>query len=147
MRPAPFSSSPAAPRSPWDPALRELLKRYPPTTLQAGRRLRAGDRSGKTVRIFLLGVTGRHQPHRSRSRLRLGDDHLRLTADLGLDSLSLLETVVILEEVMAVSVSQDQLRQLRTVGDVVQLVASVPPGAPGSGTVDALPPDHQPDGA
>jgi acyl carrier protein len=128
MRSAPFSGSPAAPRSPWDPALRELLKRYPSTTLEAARRLRAGDRAGETVRIFILGVIGRHLSHDAHARLRLGDDHLRLSADLGLDSLSLLEMIVLVEEVMDLTVTQESLRQLHTVGDVAELIAgAIPP--------------------
>src|SRR5262245_49548885 len=126
----PVSDPPAvsipAPAATWDPALRDLLKRYPPSTLAAARQLRAGNREGETVRIFVLGVIGRHLPHAINTQLRLGDDHLRLTADLGLDSLSLLEMIVIVEEVLDVTVPQERLRRLRTIGDVVELIAGCP---------------------
>lgn len=147
MRPTPLSGSPAAPRSPWDPGLSDLLKRYPPSTLQAARRLRAGDRGGETVRVFVLGVIGRHLPNRDHARLRLGDDQLRLTTDLGLDSLSLLEMVIVFEGVMDLAVSQECLRRLQTVGDVVALIAGSPPPAAGTAVAGSHPPNHQPDAA
>lgn len=128
MPPSPPSDFPVdpAPHGPaaWDPALRELLKKYPPPTLRAARHLRAGDHSGETVRIFVLGVIARHLSPETGPRLRLGDDHLQLTADLGLDSLALLEMIVVVEEVMGRSVTQEQLRLLRTVGDMVELIAN-----------------------
>lgn len=127
MATTPFHGTPPLPASAWDPALRDLLKRYPASTLEAARRLRAGDRTGETVRIFLLGVIGRHLPHQTYARLRLGDDHLRLEADLGLDSLSLLEMTVLVEEVMGCTVPQERLRRLRTVGDIVELIVAANP--------------------
>ena len=109
--------------TPRDPALRDLLKRYPPATLQAAQRLRAGHRGEETVRIFALGVIGRHLTRAPAWPLRLGEDHLQLAADLGLDSLAMLETVMIVEEVLGHSLTPERLRHLRTIGDVVALIA------------------------
>jgi hypothetical protein len=130
------------PPTPWDPALRELLKRYPPSTLRAAQRLRAGDGGSENVRIFVLGVTSRHLTRATGEPLRLGDDHRNLTADLGLDSLAMLEMFMVVEEVLGRSLPPEGLRRLRTVGDVVELIA-------GSGTLDSLPSprDNQPDAA
>ena len=142
MASTPFRGTPPQPAPSWDPALRDLLKRYPASTLEAARRLRAGDRTSETMRIFVLGVIARHLPHQIHAQLRLGDDHLRLAADLGLDSLSLLEMTIVLEEVMGFTVPQETLRRLRTVGDVVELI-----GGNGTLTSHHSPSDDQPDAA
>ena len=141
------STSPAP--TPWDPALRDLLKRYPPATLQAAQRLRAGDRGDETVRIFVLGVIGRHLTRETAGPLRLGEDHLQLAADLGLDSLAMLETVMIVEEVLGHSLPPERLRRLRTIGDVVELIAGSEHPAAGAGVIDTFPSprDDHPDAA
>ena len=59
----------------------------------------------------------------------------RLYEDLDLDSIDALDMVVKLQEIIHRRVDENELRSLRTVGDVVEMVAaaSAPPGASAPG--------------
>lgn len=57
-----------------------------------------------------------------RPRLRRPNEALRLGEDLGLDSLSLMEIAIRLEDVLQISIPDDELRDVRTLGQVHQLV-------------------------
>lgn len=52
-----------------------------------------------------------------------GDHTLSLEADLGIDSLTLLELVVTLEQQLGITVSDEDTGQLRTVADLMRTVA------------------------
>ncbi len=51
-------------------------------------------------------------------KLKDADDDLRLIEDLGVDSLTMMEIVILVEDVLQMSINNDELRNLRTVGDV-----------------------------
>lgn len=51
-------------------------------------------------------------------KLKDADDDLRLIEDLGIDSLTMMEIVILVEEVLQMSINNDELRNLRTVGDI-----------------------------
>lgn len=53
-----------------------------------------------------------------RSRLTESTDDLRLAEDLGLDSLTLMEVALLAEDVLRISITAEELRQVRTIGDV-----------------------------
>ena len=46
------------------------------------------------------------------------DDSLRMYEDLGMDSLTMLEVVMLVEQTLEVSIDNEELRDLRTIGDV-----------------------------
>jgi 3-hydroxyacyl-[acyl-carrier-protein] dehydratase len=46
------------------------------------------------------------------------DDDLRIMEDLGLDSLTLMEAIVLIEDVLQITIENEELRRLRTVGDI-----------------------------
>jgi len=61
----------------------------------------------------------------------------RLDEDLGLDSLGLTEALLVLEDELAVSIPDPVQVELRTLDDLVAVVASqVPPGGGRTGTVN-----------
>jgi 3-hydroxyacyl-[acyl-carrier-protein] dehydratase len=100
-----------------DPALREALKRCPPDTYYAACQFRrTGD--GAHVAPILRGIVERHVERPLRPQLRTADPALRLREDLGLDSLTMMEIVMLAEEVFTLSISNEELTQLRTLGDV-----------------------------
>ena len=102
-------------------SLRELLKRCSPATYHAACRFRAtGD--PEHVPVVLRGIVERFVAPSLRARLRLTGEDIRLVEDLGVDSLTLLELVSLAEEVFQVSIGNDDLPALRTVGDVVRFV-------------------------
>jgi 3-hydroxyacyl-[acyl-carrier-protein] dehydratase len=53
-----------------------------------------------------------------RVKLKDPDDDLRLIEDLGIDSLTMMEIVILVEEVLQMSINNEELRNLRTIGDV-----------------------------
>lgn len=105
-----------------DPALRETLKRCSPATYAAACRFRQHGHLDD-LRQLVVGVIERYVERAQRPALAAGGDALRLREDLGLDSLTLMEIVMLAEEILPLSVANDELTQLRTLGDVQALVA------------------------
>jgi acyl carrier protein len=98
-------------------ALREQLKRCSPETVEAALRFRAtGDPDG--VSAIVLGIIERFLDPEVRPRLRTGGDDLRIFDDLGIDSLTMVEVVMLVEEVLQIKIHNDELRDIRTVGDI-----------------------------
>lgn len=124
-----------APLSAEDEAnLNERLRRCGPATLEA---VLAYRRDGEVSRLpeAVLGMLGRFVDPDARPRLAApGADDLRVMEDLGLDSFALLELVSLVEDVLHITISTEELRGLRTVGDVKVFVdcrvRGVPPPAP-----------------
>lgn len=114
----PAAAAPAAGTDdPVESRLREALKRCPPATLAAACEFRRTGDPG-CVATILRGVIARFvEPDRRALAQHAGPD-LRLCEDLGLDSLSLMEIVLLAEEVLEISISDEELRRLRTIGDV-----------------------------
>ena len=100
-----------------DAHLREALKRYSPSTLEAARELRRTGNPSQ-VRVFVAGVLGRFVEPDRRAKLRAPHDDLLLAEDLGIDSLTMMEVVVLAEDVLQINIANDELRQLRTMGEV-----------------------------
>lgn len=97
--------------------LREALRRCPPETLAAVRRFRR-TRQSKEIPVILRGVLTRYVDADQRARLKTGPGSLRLGDDLGLDSLSLIEVSMALEDVLGITLNDDELRKLQTIDDV-----------------------------
>jgi len=98
-------------------ALRELLKRCSPETVESALRFRTtNDPAG--VDVVVLGIIERFLDPDVRPRLRSGGDGLRVFDDLGIDSLTMVEVVMVVEEVLQIKINNEELRDLRTVGDI-----------------------------
>ena len=104
-----------------DDHLREILKRCPHSTYEAARRFRVtGD--VRQVPAIVFGIIERFTESELRPKLREPHDGLMLGEDLGLDSLTMMEIVLLVEDVLTISIKNDELRHLRTLGDVRQFV-------------------------
>jgi Phosphopantetheine attachment site len=104
------------------PGERDPLRRFPKAVREAAERFRS---SGDTRFLANLidGVIEYYVDPAKRARLKApGADRLKLTSDLGVDSLTLLEIVFLAEEVLGISIDDEQLRPLSTVGDMKQAV-------------------------
>jgi acyl carrier protein len=66
----------------------------------------------------VIGVIERFVEPSLRPKLKGADDDLRLVEDLGIDSLTMMEIVILVEDVLQMQINNDELRNLRTVGDV-----------------------------
>jgi 3-hydroxyacyl-[acyl-carrier-protein] dehydratase len=119
--PKPFIAL-AKPFTPEDEAaLREALKRCSPSTFESAVQYR---RTGNPEHVpaVVIGVIERFVEPDLRVKLKDADDDLRLIEDLGVDSLTMMEIVVLVEDVLQMTINNDELRNLRTVGDVKMFI-------------------------
>ena len=70
------------------------------------------------VPAIITGVVESHVERELRAKLQTDGDTLCLREDLGLDSLCMMEIVLIFDDVLQVTISNDELSRLRTLGDV-----------------------------
>ena len=97
--------------------LKDLLKRCPAGTYEAALAFRQ-DKDVGQIETIVMGVIDRHLEPEQREILSNSDDSLRMYEDLGMDSLTMLEIVMLVEQTLQVSIDNEELRDLRTVGDV-----------------------------
>ena len=97
--------------------LRDLLKRCPAGTYEAAIAFRV-DNDVSQIEKIVLGIIDRHLEPEQREILSNSDDSLRMYEDLGMDSLTMLEIVMLIEQTLKVSIDNEELRDLRTLGDV-----------------------------
>jgi 3-hydroxyacyl-[acyl-carrier-protein] dehydratase len=126
-----------------DAELREALKRCSPATYEAARRYRD---SGDTTQLpaIVLGVIERYIERDLRPKLRHPSPDLLLADDLGIDSLTMMEIVMLAEDVLRITITSEELLRLRTIGDAQQFIATKVRGTPAPppfdpGTTDRLP--------
>ena len=102
--------------------LREVLKRCPAPTYQAACQFRkTGD--PRYLPDIIHGIIERFVESDLRPKLRQPPDSLCLVEDLGLDSLTMMEIVLLVEDVLAISIRNEELRPLRTLGDIRHFIA------------------------
>ena len=82
------------------------------------------DGRSRRVPTLVAGVIGRFAKPDLRDRLDRSDGEALLDADLGIDSLDRMEIAGIFEEVLQTTISDCELRGLRTTGDVRRFVES-----------------------
>ena len=106
-------------------SLAEALRRCPPYAYHAACRFR---RTGSPEHVpeVLHGIIERFVDPELRSKLQQPADHLRLQEDLGLDSLSLMEVIMLTEDVLQVCINSHDLRDLRTLGEIKQFIRGGP---------------------
>ncbi len=116
-------ASPAAARDDGDRdlMLRSTLKRCSEATLIAACEFW---RTGRTAYLptIVIGVIERFVEKDLRPKLASPTDNLRLVEDLGIDSLTMMEIVLLAEEVLPISINNEDLRDLRTLGELQQFV-------------------------
>lgn len=111
-------ATPPKPFAPEDEvSLREALKRCSPSTFEAAVQFRKTG-NPEHVPAVVIGVIERFVEPDLRVKLKDADDDLRLIEDLGIDSLTMMEIVILVEDVLQMTINNDELRNLRTVGDV-----------------------------
>ncbi len=109
--------------------LRDALKRCRPETIDAAVAYRqTGDTA--LLPIVITGVVERFVEPELRPRLADADDTLRLSEDLGLDSLTMMEIVLLVEEVFHINITADEMRHLCTLGQIKTFLACKARGFP-----------------
>lgn len=115
--------------APSDESLRDSLKRCRPEVVEA---VFAYRQSGdvRLLPLIVAGVIERFVEPELRPQLRGADDTLRLSEDLGLDSLTMMEIVLLTEDVFHINISSEELRHLCTLGQIKTFIACKARGLP-----------------
>ena len=98
-------------------ALRDALKRCSPATIEAAIAYRK-TRTISHLPAIIIGIIERFVESDLRPKLKQADDELRLVEDLGIDSLTMMEIVILVEDVLQMQINNEELRNLRTIGDI-----------------------------
>jgi 3-hydroxyacyl-[acyl-carrier-protein] dehydratase len=101
--------------------LREVLKHFPLAVQDAAWAFRKTARP-EHLTALVHGVIERYLDPAARAKLHQPGADLRLREDLDLDSLTLMEIALRLEDALDIVVSDDELRQFRTLGDVQRII-------------------------
>jgi acyl carrier protein len=117
----PASNSPHSFTLADETGLRESLRRCSAATIEAAIGYR---REGDTQLLspIIIGIFERFVEPDQRARLAGDCDELRVIEDLGLDSLTMMEIVMLVEEVTQTKIENDELRGLVTIGDIKTFV-------------------------
>lgn len=103
--------------------LREALKRCSPETLEAALAFR---KNGDTTQVpaVIIGIIDRFLEPDAREKLSRPDaDELNVSLDLGVDSLTMVEVVMLVEETLDTQIDNDELQNLTTIGKIKDFVA------------------------
>ena len=102
-------------------ALRDAMKRCSPITVAAACEFR---KTGDPIHLGLIvvGIVERFVDRDLRMKLKLPNPELRLAEDLGVDSLTMMEIVMLTEDVLKLSINIEELRPIRTLGDLARFV-------------------------
>ncbi len=93
------------------------MRRCSPSSVEAAVQFRKTG-NPEHVPAIVIGVIERFVEPDLRPKLKEADDDLRIIEDLGVDSLTMMEIVVLVEDAIKISISNDDLRSVRTLGDI-----------------------------
>lgn len=97
--------------------LKETLKRCPEGTLEALLQYRgSGDLAA--LNLFLLGCIRRHTDEEYQACLEQANESVSFIDDLGIDSMTMMEVVMMVEECLEVQIDNQDLMNMRTIGDL-----------------------------
>jgi len=110
-------------------SVRDALKRCSPAAVEAALQFRK-TKDAAHVSAVIIGVIERFVEPGLRAKLHSSDDDLRMVEDLGIDSLTMMEIVILVEDVLQMQINNEELRNLRTVGDVKTFIDCKARGLP-----------------
>lgn len=97
--------------------LRETLKRCSPETIENAVAFRkTGDKS--LLDSVVIGIIERYAEPEKRELLHSGNDLIDMVKDLELDSLTMLETVMCVEDALGVKIDNEDVQRLHTLADI-----------------------------
>ncbi len=101
--------------------LRESLKRCSPGTMEAVLSYRnTGDT--RAIPAVVMGIIERFLEPENRPKLKHAGNDVLLVEDLGLDSLLMVEIIILVEETLDISIPNEEMRELRTVNDLKEFI-------------------------
>jgi len=113
--------------------LRTALKRCSPETVEAAIRF-LQTREPDEVPTIVYGIIERYLPPENTTKLNECDDSTKLVEDLGIDSLTMLEIVLSIEEAVNIRVENEELREITTLGEVKAFISKKIAGEIGEST-------------
>lgn len=93
------------------------FKRCSEPTVQAILRFRETE-DIEVVPQIVSGIIERYMPPESADRFQQATDETRISEDLGIDSLTMLEIILSIEEAIGLHIEDSELRPLKSLGDV-----------------------------
>lgn len=103
--------------------LREALKRCSPETIENAVKFRkTGDKS--LLDGIVIGIIARYTEPEKRGLLFEGNDQIDMVKDLELDSLTMVEIVLCVEDALAVSIDNEDVQKLHTLADIKAYISS-----------------------
>lgn len=101
----------------------EVLRRCSPPTRAAACAYRR-TRDAGLLPVIIHGLIEHYVERNVRIGFLPDADNMRLVEDLAIDSLTMLEIVFLAEEVLQVSIDNEELRSFRTVGEIKRFIVS-----------------------
>lgn len=105
-----------------DAGLREILKRCSPSTYEAARVFRQTG-NPRYLPAIVRGILQPFVDESLQSKLEGSSEDLLLSQDLGIDSLALMEVAIVAEDAVGFPVDSEELRRVRTVGEMERALA------------------------
>lgn len=103
-------------------SLREALKRCSAETVENAVAFR---KTGNKALLdgVVIGIIERYTEPEKRELLHKGDDSIDMVKDLELDSLTMVEIVLCVEDALAVTIDNEDVQRLHTLGDIKAYIA------------------------
>lgn len=98
----------------------EKLRRLPPSATQDFVRFRTQGDEEALTRLIIAVLTD-HSPDKAKAVTAWGPE-LRLIEDIGFDSLAIAETVFFVEDLFQISISNEEIMQVQTMGELRNFV-------------------------
>lgn len=103
--------------------LRDSLKRCSAETVEKAVQLRkTGD--AELAGPVVIGIIERFLEEDKRGMLQNAPDTLNMVEDLGLDSLTMVEIVLAVEDATGMKIDNDEIQKLKTIGDIKSFISS-----------------------
>ncbi len=109
--------------------IRDSLKRCSAEAVEAALAFRNSG-NADLIAPVVIGILARFLEPEQRPKLAGDCDSMRLMDDLGVDSLTMVEVVMLVEETLVIKIDNEDLRDLRSIGDVKAYVNAKARGLP-----------------
>lgn len=97
--------------------LRDALKRCSEQTIEKAVEFRKTG-NPELVGPVVMGIIERFLEPEKRAALKSAPDSAKMIEDLGLDSLTMVEIVLAVEDTVGMSIDNDDIQKLKTLGDI-----------------------------
>jgi len=98
-------------------AIKESMRRCSPQTIDSAIQYRS-TKDASLVPGIVTGIIERFLEPEARTLLKEKGDDVRIFDDLGVDSLTMLEIVMLVEDIIQITMDNDDLKDLRTINDI-----------------------------